>query len=127
MFLYTAGTSLLPPKNLVATSTSTSITLTWNQPHLDDSVHVYYVITYTYIVRECSILNSQVTVLVNDSSSRTHTIDNGPQTPIEEDSTYNITLFAVSDTGIESDTVSTMVQTSQAGTLQSISIILANL
>ena len=102
------------PTNLAAIATSTSITLTWTQPEPLDLVHSY-VITYTYVVRECSGVNETVIVSVNDSSVRRYAIQNSTETPIEEDSVYSVSLVAVDDAGINSNTSSTTIQTLQAG------------
>lgn len=103
------------PTNLAATATSTSITLTWTQPEPIDLVHIYE-ITYTYGVRGCSGVNETVIVSVNDSSVRSHTIQNSPETPVEEDSVYTVSLIAIDDAGINSSTISINIQTPQAGT-----------
>ena len=60
-----------------------------------------------------------MSVSVNDSSVQSHTVQNSPETPIEEDSVYILTLVAVDDAGINSNTVSTTAQTLQAGTVLS--------
>ena len=104
-----------PPTNLAATATSVSITLTWTQPEAIDLVHGYE-ITYTYTVRECSGVNETVIVSVNDGLIQSYTIQNGPETHIEEDSVYNISLVAMDDAGINSLPISTIIQTLQAGT-----------
>ena len=113
-----AEASLLLPQNFMATSTSTSIMLSWTQPYLEELIQ-NYVIAYTYAVRGCSSeLNSRVTVFVNSSSRRNYTILNSPLTPIEEYSEFNISLVAVSSDGLQSDIVYTVIHTPQAGILQ---------
>ena len=104
-----------PPTNLAATATSVSITLTWTQPEPVDLVHGYE-ITYTYTVRECSGVNETVIVSVNDGLIQSYTIQNGPETHIEEDSVYNVSVVAVDDAGNNSLPISTIIQTLQAGT-----------
>ena len=103
------------PTNLAATATATSIILTWTPPEPIDLVHRYE-ITYTYTIRGCSGVNETVIVSVNDSSVRSHTIQNSPETPVEEDSVYTASLVAVDDAGINSSTISITIQTLQAGT-----------
>ena len=71
---------------------------------------------YDYAVRGCPGVNETVVMSVNDSSIRRHTIQNSPETPIEEDSVYNVTLIAVDFAGINSSMISTTIQTPQAGT-----------
>ena len=60
-----------------------------------------------------------MSVSVNDSSVQSHTVQNSPETPVEEDSVYTLTLVAVDDAGINSNTISTTAQTLQAGTILS--------
>lgn len=108
------GISPPSPKNLTATSTSNTITLTWTPVSLSDLVERYMVV-YTYTVDGCSGTSSQVMILINSSSVGELAIMNSPQTPIEEDSVYNITLTCVNDDGIQSSAVSTIVRTPQAG------------
>ena len=111
-----AGVVHLSPTNLTALSTSNSITLTWTRPVLAEEVR-RYLIMYTYTVRGCSTISSQVTVLVNDSYTKNYTIANGPMSPIEEDSTFNITVFAEYnyDAANESRITYTVIHTPQAG------------
>ena len=104
-----------PPDKFGATTTSRSITLSWTQPYMEEFVQGYE-IAYTYSVRGCSEVSPQVTVLINGSSVRSHTLLSSPQTPVEEDSVYNIFLAAINTAGIQSSKVLATAMTSQAGT-----------
>jgi hypothetical protein len=91
-----------PPINLMGTpTTATSITLSWE--HLEGSVDVNgYEINYAYIINECSsnmMSDPQVTVTLSNSSQRNYTINNAPNSPVEEDSEYSISLIAINSVG----------------------------
>ena len=78
-----------------------------------------------YSVRGCLGVNPTVIVSFNNSGSLSHTVQNGPETPIEEDSAYNVSLIAMNDIGINSNIVSTTIRTSQAGMCNMLTLIAA--
>ena len=96
----------------------TSITLTWMQPGGPEVES--YEINYSYILNECSgVRDPQVTVTLSNSSLRSYTIENGPETPVEEDSEYSISLIAINSVG-RSPASDTRVTTDEAGTCYSV-------
>ena len=101
-----------PPTNLMATITSaTSIALSWEYqggPEVDS-----FEINYIYIISECTTRSPPVMISVSNSSQRSYTIVNGPDTPVEEDSEYSITLSAINSAGRNSANV--RVATPEAG------------
>jgi hypothetical protein len=96
MFYTTAP--LPPPTNLRATTTPTSITLTWEQPEGANAVDRYE-INFRYFIEECELEGARpfpsVTVSVNDGTLRRYTLNNSASTPVEEESEFWITLIAV--------------------------------
>ena len=108
------------PTNLVVTeSLATSISLTWDQPQRSADAVDSYEINYSYTVIECGSERGNfpaVTVPVSDSSLRSYTITNSPTTPVEEDSSYSISLTAVNSVG-RSEPSNIMVTTPETGEL----------
>ena len=105
------------PMNVMATPGTTSIMLTWDQDGGD--VVDSYEIVYTYNVNaypgSCVRSNNDpITVTVNDGSTRSFTLSNSAETPVEEDSTYTISLTAINSAG-RSPTVNPNSRTQQAG------------
>ena len=90
---------LPPPTNLMATTSATSITLTWQQPEGADAVEGYE-IYYHYTIEECQLEGIRrrfpsVIISVDDSTLRRYTLINSASTPVEEDSEFQIALTAV--------------------------------
>ena len=86
----------------MATAEATSISITWQQAEGD--VVERYEIEYTFNVNAypgfCDRSNTDlITVMVNDSAARSYTLSNSAITPVEEDSTYSISLTAVNSAG----------------------------
>lgn len=96
----------------VTTTNATTIAVTWEHPGgLLDS----YELTYLYIINECgiNIRDPPVTITLSSSQS-SYTIMNGPNTPVEEDSDYSISLFAINSAG-RSSAARVLVTTPEAG------------
>ena len=114
LFLSTAP--LPSPTDLVITPTSSSITLTWNQPSGADAVKQYE-ISYNFTINECGSDNEQFNLLIN-GLLRSFIITNSSYHPVEEDSVYNISITAqnsvVNSTATKNQYV---VQTGKAGVL----------
>ena len=88
---------LPPPTNVTATGIqANSLHLEWSQSDGADAVKSYE-IKYCFIVNECEDgYNSNCFIIhVIDGSLRSYNITNSRDHPVEEDSTYNITLTAV--------------------------------
>ena len=111
---------LPPPTNLRATTTPTSITLTWEQPEGANAVDRYE-INYGYFIEECELEGGRpfpsVTVSVNDGTLRRYTLNNSASTPAEEDSLFRITLTAVNSVTRSVPSQPTMTTTAEAGIL----------
>ena len=91
-------------------SSSTTITINWTTS--PDIFTNQFEITHSYTVRGCTAPpGSEVTVTIDDGTTRTHTLDN-----LNEDSTYNITVRAVNDMG-QSAPVTTMANTDTSSKL----------
>ena len=103
------------PINFVGSATTpTSITLTWEQlggPDVDG-----YEINYRYIISECGDLRDPPAITLPNSSQRSYTIENGADTPVEEDSDYQISLIAINSVGNSSE-APVQVTTPEAGTV----------
>ena len=107
------------PSNLVASALATSISLTWEQPQGADAVDSYE-INYNFTVDECTGGGNfpPVTVMVADGSLRRYTIIKSSTTPVEEDSTYFISLIALNSLARSTaTTISGNVTTDTAGVL----------
>lgn len=87
--------------------------LTWEQHRGKDVVDSYRV-SYKYIVKQCSRLSQNYTVLLNSSSLRSYNLINSSTTPVEEDSLYIIMLSAMNSIA-QSENVVINVTTVQAG------------
>ena len=80
-------------------SSSTSFTITWEQDPSSDVV-TSYELCCNYSIRECpDIINSGWSVTISDGSLRSYTVMNSTETPVEEDSVYNISITAVNSAG----------------------------
>ena len=103
------------PGSFTATSTATSISLSWTQPP-GDSIDSYE-ITYSYTINQCDGVEGAfppITILVSSGTQRSYEITNSPSTPVEEDSMYDIELVAISN-GTKSIPSSTQTSTQPAG------------
>ena len=103
------------PVSLSVSAQATSISLTWEQPLGVDEIEGYEII-YNYIVHECRAeSNSSNISAVNvtlSGSLRNYTILNSFVTPVEEDSTYKISLMAANrSTGERSEATTVTVTT----------------
>ena len=108
-----AETPPSPPMNLrVTATTATSIAVTWEHP---GGLVDRYELTYRYIINECgnNMRDPPVIVTLNSSQS-SYTIENGPSTPVEEDSDYSISLVAINSAG-RSSSDSDLATTPEAG------------
>lgn len=72
-----------------------------------------YELQYNFTIRECNNEGWAVTMTVN-SSLRQYTITNSTETPVEEDSVYNITVQAV-NSDWKSEASISMITTPGAG------------
>ena len=108
---FTAGTPSAPTNVMVTSTATTSITLTWDQ--LGDPVDSYE-INYDYSIDECGATLPTVTIEISNGSLRRYTITNSSQSPVEEDSTYMITLTAISN-GTRITAPEIFVTTDEAG------------
>ena len=97
---------------------ATSIILTWNQNEGADAVDRYE-INYTFTINECGVERvfsmESVIITANGSTYYRISIDSSSTTPVEEDSSYNISLTAINDV-TRSNTVTTTTSTISAGT-----------
>ena len=119
---YVTFTVLAPlpaPINLSASAEANSISLTWEQPPYFDGVESYE-ITYNYTVHECKAgsdqdFSSTVNVTL-PGFLRNYTILNSTATPVEEDSTYAISLTAANNwsTGERSEAATVVIKTFRA-------------
>ena len=101
------------PGSFTATSTATSISLSWTQPDSVDS----YEITYSYTINQCDGVEGAfpaITIPISNGTQRSYIITDSPSTPVEEDSMYSITLTASSG-GMRSDSATTQTITQTAG------------
>ena len=102
-------------------SLATSISLTWDQPLGAETVNGYE-INYTYEINECIREGNTapippVVVMLNNGSQRSYTIMNSPGTPVEEDSSYTITITAVNSVGRSVPSNADFTTTAQAGNI----------
>lgn len=93
------NSAFLPaPVNLSTSAEATSITLIWGQPLQGVDDVDSYDISYNYTIHECKAESGAInfsTINVTLSGSlRNYTIQNSFATPVEEDSTYTISLMA---------------------------------
>lgn len=104
------------PINPVITNTSTtptSISISWEQDLC--SKVLSYELQYHFKIRECSDYKEQIwNVQILNSSLRQYTISTSPETPVEEDSVYNITFTAINSDG-RSETSLSIIATPVAG------------
>ena len=112
---FTVLASLPAPINLSASAEATSISLTWEQPPNVNGVESYE-ITYNYTVHECKAGSDQHFSTVNVTLPgflRSYTILNSTATPVEEDSTYTISLVAANNwsTGERSEAATAAITT----------------
>ena len=74
-------------------------------------------ISYTFTINECGGSGESVNVTLSDSSLRNYTISNSSSTPVEEDSSYTVSITAVGN-GTRSEPSSLVsTSTSEAGIL----------
>ena len=102
---------------MVSSPSPTSFTLTWEQPEGADAVDSYW-IGYEYSVHECIDEGGSfpaVTVMVHKGSLRSYTMTNSVSTPVEEDSSFFITLTAVTSVTRSDPTPSVTIMTTDAG------------
>ena len=110
----------LPPLAILSISspTPTSITLTWDQPVGADAVDSYE-IGYEHSIHECRDEGMgnfpAITVMGVNGSLRSYTLTNSSSTPVEEDSTFFITLTAVNSVTRSEPTPPAQVMTADAG------------
>ena len=98
----------------MATATTSSISLTWEQPDAVDQ----YEINYNYVITECNSEGSifpSVSIRVYNGSLRQYNLTNSPSSPIEEDSIFNISLTAINSVTRSEPSETVMVATSDAG------------
>ena len=116
-------TAPLPaPTNLRVSSPAlpTSITLTWEQPEGANAVDSYE-INYNSIIQDCvseGVGNlPPVKVSVDNSSLRSYmyTLNDGPDSPVEEYSLFRITLTAVNSVTRSVPSQHVMIATAEAG------------
>ena len=98
---------------MATVTTAISIALAWEYPGGPDVDS--FEINYVYIINECALRSPPVSISIANSSQRSYTIVNGPNTPVEEDSEYSITLTAINIVGRSS--VNVQVTTPEAGIL----------
>ena len=77
-----------------------------------------YEISYEYSVHECSGEGGSfpaLTVIVNNGSLRSYTLNNSSSAPVEADSTFFITLLAINSVTRSDPTPPVQVMTADAG------------
>ena len=95
-------------------SISTSFTVTWEQDQSKDAT--LYELYYNFSIRECpDDINSGWSVIIDNSSLRSFIVMNSTETPVEEDSVYNISIAAVNSAGMKFSLVFTNLTTLGAG------------
>ena len=81
-----------------------------------------YEINYSFQINECvdegnTVSTPLMMVVLNNGSQRSYTILNSPDTPVEEDSSYTITITAVNSVGRSAPSNTAMSTTAQAGNI----------
>ena len=77
---------------------TTSISLTWELPQGSSDTIDRYEINCTFTINECGETEyNNYTIEIFDGSLRSYTIINSYTTPVEEDSSYFITMIAFSN------------------------------
>ena len=103
---------MVPPS-----SPATSISLTWDQPQATEAIDGYN-ITYSYQINECigeGTAMATFVVMLNNGLQRNYTIMSSPDTPVEEDSRYTITITAINSAGRSAQSNTVFTTTRQAG------------
>ena len=90
---------------------STSITINWTQ-NLSSDVF-WYELRYNFTIEECYSENASKWI---NGSLTSYTLKNSSETPVEEDSAYDIFLTAVNSDG-RSEASTTQISTLGAGML----------
>ena len=83
-------------------TTTTSISFTWDQP--DEEFVDSYEIKYTYDDECIDVSHAHFTIRSSNSSLRSFTITNSPNTPVEDGSNYLVGLYAVNASGRSAST-----------------------
>ena len=98
-------------------SNSTSFTITWEQDPSGDNVTLYELYCI-FSIRECpDEIISGWNVMIDNSSLRSFAVMSSVETPVEEDSVYNISLAAVNLAGRKFSPQFTILTTPGAGEL----------
>ena len=111
---------LPPPTDLLVSRSSlaTSISLSWTQPLAigADAINSYQ-INYNYTINECSrdSVSRIMQGSVNVGNVRTYNLSNSPQTSVEEDSVYSITVTAINNVVSSIPSATKMTTTAPAG------------
>ena len=93
----------------------TSINLTWEQPEGANAVESY-VINYQYNIQQCDDASfPSISISLNDSTLRSYTLRNSASTPVEEYSSFKISLTAVNSVTRSIPSQSIMINTTEAG------------
>ena len=102
----------------MATGMTTSITLTWDHSLGSTDAVERYEIYYNFTINQCRAISGRNNMMqdsiINAGGQRAYTLENSPDTPIEEDSTYFITVTAINQVTNSTSQVQSVV-TSTAG------------
>ena len=79
-----------------ASASSKSISIIWDQDSFSDLF--WYELRYNFTIRGCDNYTGEGHEVIN-GSLRSYTLENSSETPVEEDSVYNIVLIAVNIDG----------------------------
>ena len=85
-----------------------------------------YEIRYEYSINECigerdNFSSDSVTVVLNNGSLRSYTLTNSSSTPVEEDSSFFVTLRAVNGAMTSDPTPPVPIETADASMISSLS------
>ena len=93
---------------------TTSITLTWDHPLGSTDTVERYEIYYNFTINQCRAIIGRNNMMQDVGRQRAYTLENSPDTPIEEDSTYFITVTAINQVTSSTSLVQSVI-TNTAG------------
>ena len=102
---------------MVTESLATSISLTWDQPQGSADAVDSYEINYSFTVNNCPDLGKISRDSIDAGSMTTYTLTDSPDTPVEEDSEYTISVTAFNSAG-RSEAASVTPSTPRAGLVE---------
>lgn len=113
--MFNTAAALPPPTILKVTGMTTSIKLLWDQPEDSTDAVEGYEIYYNFTINQCLVITRQnMQGSISVGRMTTYTLVDSASTPIEEDSTYFITVTAINQVTNSTSLVQSVV-TSTAG------------